>query len=50
VAGTGVNLKPADMRGAFLSGILFDRADLSFAAFSEAETSGAAMTAPRPKK
>ena len=48
--GAEVNLKPADMRGAILSGVSFDRADLSFADFSEAEISGATMTPPRSKK
>ena len=48
--GTVINLKPADMHGAFLSGVSFDRADLSFADFSEAEISGATMTPPRSKK
>ena len=48
--GTVINLKPANMHGAFLLGVSFGRADLSFADFPEAEISGATMTPPRSKK
>jgi uncharacterized protein YjbI with pentapeptide repeats len=44
------NLRSADMRGVILSNVSFDRADLSFADFTDAEISGMTMNSAKTER